>query len=109
MTRVQAVGFACVVVVLAVLAVHVLVPQRSGPLALSEVLEPYIVPSALVAAPFALRSRSIAGRVAVAIFVVAVLGRYGPGWISVPSSAEGQPLTVIAWNLQAGPDGPNPD
>ena len=104
MTRVQGAALGWVLIVLGVLAVHVLLPQRSGPIALSEVLEPYVVLSALIAAAFAVRSRSTAGRVAIAVFLVVVLGRYAPGWISFPSSAVGEPLKVVAWNLEAGPD-----
>lgn len=102
---VQRAALGWVLFVLAVLAVHVFVPQRSGPIALSEVFEPYIVLSALIAALFAVRARSTAGRVAIAIFFVAVLGRYAPGWISLPTSVAGERLTVIAWNLERGPDG----
>ena len=105
MKGVQIAALIWLLIVLAILVVHVLVPQRSGPFALSEVLEPYIVLSAMLAAPLAIRVTSSWGRVAVAVFAVVVLGRYAPGWVSLPSSAEGERLTVVAWNLEAGPDG----
>jgi endonuclease/exonuclease/phosphatase (EEP) superfamily protein YafD len=97
------VGIAWIVLVLVLLGVHVLVPQRSGFLALTAVLEPYVVVTALIAAPFALIDRNRAGSVVVAVLVVIVLGRYVPGCTSLPASGVPR-LTVATWNIFAGPN-----
>lgn len=89
MSRIQRVAFGWVVILAGLLAVHVFVPQRSGPVALSEVLEPYIVLTGLIAAVVAVRAQSTVARIVVAVFVVVVLGRYAPGWISLPATLGG--------------------
>ncbi len=90
--------------ILVLLAVHVVVPQRAGTLALTQILEPYIVLSALIVAPFALIRPRLTGAVVAGILVVTVLVRYGPGWISLPPAGEPR-LSVATWNIEWGPRG----
>ena len=104
MTRRQRAAIAWILAVLALLAIHVLEPQRSGVIALTEVFEPYIVLSALIAAPFAFRPRSRFAVLVVVLLLTATAGRYGPVWISLPQAASGTPLNVVAWNLEARVD-----
>jgi endonuclease/exonuclease/phosphatase family metal-dependent hydrolase len=82
-----------------------LLPQRSGPLALTQIFEPYIVVTAIVAVPFALWRRERVGLAVVAALMVVTIGRYGPGFTTGPVDAAGVPLTVTAWNVEAGDDG----
>lgn len=104
MTRFQSAALAWVLIVLGVLAVHVFVPQRSGPFALSEVLEPYIALTGLVAGVVAFRADTRFARVVVVVFLVLVTARCVPGSVSSPGPSIGTPLGVMAWNLEAGPE-----
>jgi len=108
-SRAQAVASAWIAFVLALLAVHVFLPQRSGFLALTQVFEPYIVLTALIAAPFAFRAPGRWSKVLVTVLVVVTLVRYAPGWVSFPSSVasgtEGITLKVSAWNVEGGAEG----
>lgn len=90
--------------ILALVAVHILLAQRSGPLALTAVLEPYVVLTALVAAPVALRGRMKLGYAVVSVLLLVVLGRYAPGWVSLPASGPSN-LTVATWNVLGGSNG----
>jgi len=91
------------VVVLVVVAIDVVLPQRSGLLDALAVWEQLIFVTALVALPFALLGRERVGYVVVALLVVTALVRYGAQWVSLPAS--GQPaLSVTAWNVEAGAD-----
>jgi len=93
-----------IALLLTLLGVHVLLPQRSGPIALTEVFEPYLVVTGLIASAFAFDAEPRIARPLVAILLVVAIGRYGPTFISVPSPELGAPLQVMAWNLEAGPD-----
>lgn len=87
----------------ALVAIHVLLPQRSGFLALSAVMEPYLVLAGLVATAAALLSRGRPAIYLAAAFVVVALLRYEPLLLS-PGGAAGPPdLTVTTWNVLAGP------
>ena len=90
--------------VLGLLAVHVFAPQPSGVIALTEVFEPYIVLSALIAAPFAFRPRPRFATLVLALLLIATAGRYAPVWISLPQAVPSDALAVAAWNMEAGPD-----
>jgi vancomycin resistance protein VanJ len=96
---------AWIVIVLALTLIHVLAPQRSGFLALTQVLEPYIVLTAVVVAPAALIGRDWIGFVVVGMLAVAVVARYGPGLITGPDSSATPRITVTAWNIEAGDNG----
>src|SRR5687767_7647616 len=91
-------------VVLSLVALHVVVPQRSGPLALTAVFEPYVVVSGLIAAPFALIRPTRNRAALLAILLVVIVGRYVPGWVSLPASGPPR-LTVATWNVFGGPNG----
>jgi len=107
--RVQVVAAAWVVVVLGLLAIHVVFPQRSGVLALTQVFEPYIVLTGLVAAAIALGIPGRWTKALAVVLVVATLARYGPSWISFPPAdaiaIDSQTLRVSAWNVEGGAEG----
>jgi endonuclease/exonuclease/phosphatase family metal-dependent hydrolase len=100
--RVVTIAGAWILVVLALLAIHVFLPQRSGVIALTEVFEPYFVVSGLVAAAVALITRAGWAVVLVAVLVISSVARYGPTFVSLPSSAGDQPLQVVTWNVLVG-------
>ena len=103
MSRPQVVALAWVIVVLGLVAVHFIAPQRSGVLALTQVLEPYIVLTGLISAALLIRAPDRARAVAI-VLVLVTAGRYGPTWISFPVNQGGDTLTVATWNMEAGPD-----
>jgi vancomycin resistance protein VanJ len=87
-------------------AVNLVAPQRDGPLALSQILSPYLF---LLLVPFLLLARTpgLAGRLlrwglaaAIAVFVL----RFVPGWVSLPAATatSGPLVSVAAWNLELG-------
>ena len=90
-------------IVLAAVALNVLLPQRSGPLDFLAAAEQLVFLTALIAAPFALLSRSRVAYVVVGVLVVTALARYGPQWVSFPPAGEPS-LSVTAWNVEAGAD-----
>lgn len=104
MPRRQQIAVAWIAVVIALLAIHVLAPQRSGVIALTEVFEPYILLTGLIAALFALKPRRRVAVLVVALLLVATLGRYGPVWISFPQRVQSETIAVAAWNMEAGPN-----
>lgn len=89
--------------------VHVVAPQRDGPLALSQILAPYLF---LLLVPFLVLvlTRGRAGRllrIGLAVAAFAFVVRFVPGWVpfpgSAPATAAGSPrLGVLAWNLELG-------
>jgi endonuclease/exonuclease/phosphatase family metal-dependent hydrolase len=88
--------------VIGLLLVHLFVPQRSGVLALTEVLEPFIVLTALVLVPLALVGRERVGVAVVVVLLVTLGVRYAPGVLAhYPGEPPGN-LTVTAWNVEAG-------
>jgi vancomycin resistance protein VanJ len=72
-------------------------------IALTQVFEPYLVLSALVALPVALIGLWRPAIYVGAILVAAVLIRYEAAWLSTPAVASGGELNVAAWNVLAGP------
>jgi endonuclease/exonuclease/phosphatase family metal-dependent hydrolase len=91
-------------IVLGLVAVHVAMPQRAGMLALTEVFEPYLVLSALLATPFALIGRTRVAIGLVLLISVFATTRYLPAWISVPVS-DTPVVTVATWNVLGGLEG----
>jgi endonuclease/exonuclease/phosphatase (EEP) superfamily protein YafD len=85
-------------------ALAVLVPPRSGPLALALVLEAQLfVAVFVVLAPIALLARARVLALALVVLVVAGGGFFGPDWVSLPGAAASrQDLSVMTWNLQYG-------
>lgn len=104
MSRIRLLALGWVVLVIGLLAVHIFLPQRSGVLALTQVFEPYIVLTGLVACVFAVRVPGAPAKIAVAVLVVASLLRYVPGWLSFPGPGVGTELGVMTWNLELGGD-----
>lgn len=101
-TVLASIGAAWAAGTLALLAVHVLLPQRRGVLVITQIFEPYIVLPALIVAPLALIGRRRPALVVLALFVGAVAIRYGPQWLSVPASvpAGGVEVRVVTWNIE---------
>jgi vancomycin resistance protein VanJ len=101
--RTLAVGYAVGLIVLS--AIHVLMPQRNGPLALSQVFAPHLFLPLLILLPLALRGAERRTSLALlAAFVIGVV-RFGPGMVSLPKGPpgdHGQQLEVLSWNLAAG-------
>ena len=92
--------------VLYVVVLHVIAPQRAGPTALTQIVEPYLILAALIVLPLALRRWGRWRLVLAALLVVVTCVRLGPTWISFPSTAAAtDSLSVVAWNLLAGPNG----
>ena len=88
-------------IVLVLVALDVLLPQRNGPLAFVTTGEQLLFVTALIALPFALLSHSRVGYAVIIVLVVTALVRYGPQWTSSPPG--GAPnLSVVAWNVEAG-------
>ncbi|HYI23147.1 MAG TPA: endonuclease/exonuclease/phosphatase family protein, partial [Candidatus Limnocylindrales bacterium] len=100
--RLAAICGAWVAAVLILLAIHILVPQRSGVLALTQVMEPFIVLTGLVAGAFALRGRAPWRMAVVAALVLVTVVHYGPIVLSFSGSSEGSRLDVVTWNALAG-------
>ncbi|MEA2623575.1 MAG: vancomycin resistance protein VanJ [Chloroflexota bacterium] len=106
-------GYAFVVLLLS--AVHVLAPQRSGILALSEVGAPFLFLLLLPLVPVALgyiAPRKRSWRRLLRVSLVACLAvaavRFGPVWLSVPASAAGSPrISVTSWNVESGEAAPS--
>lgn len=106
MRRDQAVLALYPVALLVLTAIHVLVPQRDGFGALTEVFAPHLFLLSIVLVPFALaRDASGVFRGAlVAVAVVAVL-RFGDEWVSIPpEQGQGTPIEAMTWNLELGSD-----
>src|SRR5687767_1897045 len=75
------------VAVVALLVLHVVVPQRNGPLALTLILEPYLVLSALVVMPMLLSGRRFERILVVVLVLALAVVRYGPLIVSLPAPA----------------------
>jgi vancomycin resistance protein VanJ len=102
MSRVQVVAVAWLAFVVGLIAVQALFPQRSGVLALTEVFEPYIAITALVAAVMAVRASSNLGRILALLLVGVLLVRCVPTLVSNPGPGLAYtPLNVMSWNVLA--------
>lgn len=109
-------GVAYAAALLVLTAVHAVAPQRSGVLALSQILAPHLFALAALFLPLAIlpvqspspRPRSKAA-LQVALVAVAVVGaaRFGPNMVSLPPPAppaSAQELSLLSWNLEfSGP------
>lgn len=90
---------------LVMLAIHTLLPQRTGPLVFTEIFEPYLVLVMLVALlAFAALARTRVPLLLTLVVLVAVAGRYGPSIVAFPAAlpAGAQLIRVMSWNLAAG-------
>ena len=100
---------------LALAAVAFAAPQRSGLLALGEILAPLLFVPLLLALPLAVlpfsgRGRRARGLLRVGLIVCAVVAVtwFGPDWVSLPASADPAALQVgvTDWNLELGEPDP---
>lgn len=107
MTKLEVIALSWVALVVALVGLHVLVPQRFGPLALSQIFEPYIVVTGLIAGAVVFRLASAPSRALVLVLLAIAMLRYVPAWVSLPASPDGDPLQVSAWNVEAGDDAAN--
>ncbi len=84
--------------------VNLLFPQRSGLLAISEILAPHLLLPLALMVPVAFRDGAPTLRVTLAIAVGLGLLRFGPGIVSLPASAPAGASTVrfLSWNLENG-------
>lgn len=96
--------------VLALVAIHIVAPQRTGPVALTQIVEPYLLPVCLMAVAITVplaagQWRHVALAVGMLLVLVGAL-RYGPNLVSFPTAeTSSDALDVVAWNIMAGPDG----
>ena len=83
-------------------ALRLVVPIRTGPLALLQILEPHLfLLLAILALPVAwARLRTPAAIVGIAL--LAGLVRNGSEWVSFPVGASAEDLVVLSWNLEVG-------
>jgi vancomycin resistance protein VanJ len=89
---------------LALTVIHVISPQRSGPLALSQIVAPHLFAAALLLIPLAVvRGARLLRLLLFAALLVAV-ARFGDEFVSFggPTPAAGDALTALTWNLEAG-------
>ena len=98
---VQSASLAWAAIVLVLLVVHVGAPQRSGVIALTQVFEPYLLLSALIAAAVGARLDRRIGRVVAAALVVVFVARCAPVALSNPGgpTANGMQGRVVTWNV----------
>jgi vancomycin resistance protein VanJ len=96
-------GATCLIVAL-VAIVTAVVPQRTGVLALVQIVLPHLVIGALLLGlllAVGFRSRAAIGAVAVLALVAGA--RFGSEWISLPiAKASGSPVAFVSWNLELG-------
>ena len=90
---------------LALALVHVLAPQRAGPLALTQIFAPHLfLLVLLLAIPAALGTRSRPLGLAVLALAVVAVVRVGPSVVSVPAleAPDATRLAVATWNVERG-------
>jgi vancomycin resistance protein VanJ len=90
--------------VTALSAVNVAFPQRSGPLAISEILAPHLLLPLVLLVPLAARRGARFARIALVVAAVVGVARFGPGVVSLPASPPPGATTVrfLSWNLETG-------
>jgi endonuclease/exonuclease/phosphatase family metal-dependent hydrolase len=90
--------------VLALTAVHVLWPQRSGLLALSQIVAPYLFLGTAVFVPFALLAGARVLRVLLVVVLLVGVLRFGEEVVSLggPIYGAADAITALSWNLEAG-------
>jgi len=82
-------------------AIHMLAPQRSGPLALTQIFAPYLFLGALALLPLALYQSAIALRLALLVCALIYVVRFVSWRISVPvkETAAATRFSATTWNL----------
>lgn len=105
-----AAGYLAGIVALSI--VHVIAPQREGPLALTQILSPHLFLAGLIVVPLAVvlgRSGGANRALRVALVTTAIVGlaRFGPGLVSLPPPEAPQGASIVdivSWNLEySGP------
>jgi endonuclease/exonuclease/phosphatase family metal-dependent hydrolase len=96
-------GAACLIVAL-VAIVTAVAPQRTGVLALVQIVLPHLVIAALLMGLLlGVGFRSREAIVAVVVLAIVAGGRFGSEWISLPiAKASGSPVAFVSWNLELG-------
>jgi endonuclease/exonuclease/phosphatase (EEP) superfamily protein YafD len=91
--------------------VHAVAPQRSGPLAISQILAPHLFLLVVLLVPLAFVRRARALRIALLVAVAVFAVRFGAGAWSLPASREATAttITVVTWNLLVNGRDPAPD
>ena len=93
LVRLAVLGWAAIVLTLSVL--NVMVPQRDGPLALSQVFAPFLfLPLVLFAPLLLVRSIGQATRVVVLVCALVFVVRFAPGWVAMPQTVSYTHLTL---------------
>jgi vancomycin resistance protein VanJ len=90
---------------LAMLAIHVMAPQRTGPRAFTQIFEPYLLLALVVALlGFAAVARTRPVWIVMLVVLLAAAGRYGPSLVSFPAALPtgAQSIQVMTWNIEAG-------
>jgi vancomycin resistance protein VanJ len=89
---------------LALTVIHVISPQRSGPLALSQIVAPHLFAAALLLVPLALVRGERLLRLLLLTALLVAVARFGDEFVSFggPTPASGDTLSALTWNLEAG-------
>jgi endonuclease/exonuclease/phosphatase family metal-dependent hydrolase len=100
--RLAVLVWAAIALTLSVL--NVAIPQRDGPLALSQVFAPYLFLPLFLFAPLLLvRSVGQLTRVALVVCALVFVVRFAPGWVAMPHAASASAgIGVSSWNLELG-------
>ncbi len=100
--RMAVLVWAAIVLTLSVL--NVALPQRDGPMALSQVFAPYLfVPLFLFAPLLLVRSIGQLTRVVLVVCALVFVVRFAPGWVAMPHAASASAgIGVTSWNLELG-------
>ncbi|HSH20987.1 MAG TPA: endonuclease/exonuclease/phosphatase family protein, partial [Candidatus Caenarcaniphilales bacterium] len=84
--------------------VHLVAPQRSGLLAITQVFAPHLFLPLVLLVPLAIARGTTAARVAIVAAAVIGVVRFAPGMVSLPPAPTeaAEPVAVLTWNLAAG-------
>jgi endonuclease/exonuclease/phosphatase (EEP) superfamily protein YafD len=102
LVRIVVLAWAAIVLTLSVL--NVALPQRDGPMALSQVFAPFLFLPLIVFAPLLLvRSVGHFTRVVLIVCALVFVVRFAPGWVAMPQAASASAgIGVATWNLELG-------
>lgn len=108
LARVTAVLAAYPPLVAVLYVIHVVAPQRNGPLAISEVFAPHLLVPVLALVPLVASTAGRALRIGLAAAMVIGAVRFGPGLVSFPPAPPTEVeavISILSWNLEAGGPG----
>ena len=86
----------------ALLALGLLAPTDAGPLALLQLLAPYLALLAVVVVPIVIATRSGSSALPLALTALLFIVRFGGEWTSLGAGASPPDVAVATWNMQAG-------